>query len=290
MNLLFPLIIPDDIRGIITSYLEDDETSRELRKECINACIIDRRNNCTYKNGALHSFNDYPAFISYYENDKSKEFSFEEYSNTIKKNKEIWYNYGVKHRTNGNPSEICYFSDGTTIEMKVWYKDGLIHNINDQPASITYTKTSKIINKLWYKNGYFYRDDENNPHSIYYHYNGTIYIETWYDEKSNIHRDDDKPAKYIYNEEGDVVFIKWYKRGMLHRDVNPAIIKYYGKVERIESWFKNGNKHRDEDLPAELEYDSNNKLSIEIWYKNGSLYREENKRPILFHKSLAMIK
>ena len=63
-NTTFPTILPDVIRGLIVSYLdEDDYTANQLRKECINITIKDIRNNCTYKNGALHSFNDYPAKI-----------------------------------------------------------------------------------------------------------------------------------------------------------------------------------------------------------------------------------
>jgi antitoxin component YwqK of YwqJK toxin-antitoxin module len=62
----------------------------------------------------------------------------------------------------------------------------------------------------------------------------------------------------------------WYKNGQLHRDNDlPAVISSKGSYE---SWYKNGNLHRDNDLPAVMSL----KSAYRCWYKNGKLHREKD--------------
>lgn len=61
----------------------------------------------------------------------------------------------------------------------------------------------------------------------------------------------------------------WYKNGNLHRDDDlPALISLNGTYE---SWYKNGNLHRDNDLPAIIFSNGGKK-----WYKNGVLDRDND--------------
>ena len=59
----------------------------------------------------------------------------------------------------------------------------------------------------------------------------------------------------------------------------PSVIDYYesGRFKgqlKTQIWYKNGNKHREGDLPAFIQYHYKNiKPEIKIWYKNGKLYR-----------------
>ena len=63
----------------------------------------------------------------------------------------------------------------------------------------------------------------------------------------------------------------WYKNGQLHRDNDlPAIIYPSG----IQYWCQNGKFHRDGDLPAMIDSKGNR-----AWYKEGKLHRDPNLKP-----------
>ena len=60
----------------------------------------------------------------------------------------------------------------------------------------------------------------------------------------------------------------WYKNGNRHRDNDlPAII--FANGDQI--WYKNGKRHRDNDLPASISLNGN-----QYWYKNGKQHRDNN--------------
>ena len=60
---------------------------------------------------------------------------------------------------------------------------------------------------------------------------------------------------------------RWYKNGELHRDNDlPAVILSNG----TQFWYQNGKLHRDNDLPAII-YPSGH----QIWYKNGKRYHKK---------------
>ena len=57
---------------------------------------------------------------------------------------------------------------------------------------------------------------------------------------------------------------EWYKNGEIHRDNDlPAVIRANG----TQKWYKNGNRHRDNDLPAVIFSNGSQE-----WYKNGVRY------------------
>ena len=59
--------------------------------------------------------------------------------------------------------------------------------------------------------------------------------------------------------------LHWYKNDQKHRDGDkPAEIYADGRL----AWFKNGRHHRDGDKPAEIWADG-----TLVWYKNGELHR-----------------
>ena len=61
---------------------------------------------------------------------------------------------------------------------------------------------------------------------------------------------------------------EWYKNGNRHRDNDlPAII--FANGDQI--WYKNGKRHRDNDLPASISFNGN-----QYWYKNGKQHRDNN--------------
>ena len=66
----------------------------------------------------------------------------------------------------------------------------------------------------------------------------------------------------------------WYKNGELHRDNDlPAIITPNEK----KYWYKNGLRHRDNDLPAVILQDE-----FQFWYKNGELHRDNDLPAIIY--------
>jgi hypothetical protein len=69
----------------------------------------------------------------------------------------------------------------------------------------------------------------------------------------------------------------WYKDGVRHRDDDlPAIIQSNG----TKKWYKNGKQHRDNDLPAVIE-----KNGTKRWYKDGKQHRD-NGPAIIFAKGV----
>lgn len=128
-------------------------------------------------------------------------------------------------------------------------------------------------------------------------------IEEWFNEAGELHRENDLPALIIHNSHG--IFRKeWYLNGSLQFN-RASVIEYEnnGTVSK-EFWFNengchviyyypNGNKfveywnninhdymsevylsrgyHRDNDLPAYIEWDENGVLRKEKWYENDIL-------------------
>ena len=61
------------------------------------------------------------------------------------------------------------------------------------------------------------------------------------------------------------------ENGQLHRVGGPAVIEYYDGDLHSESWYKNGEPHRDNDEPGYIEYDTqyreDGNVIVMIWYK-----------------------
>jgi hypothetical protein len=66
----------------------------------------------------------------------------------------------------------------------------------------------------------------------------------------------------------------WYKDGKRHRDNDlPAVIFSNGG----QKWYKEGNLHRDNDLPAIIRYNGS-----QYWYKDGNCHRDNDLPAVIF--------
>jgi hypothetical protein len=67
----------------------------------------------------------------------------------------------------------------------------------------------------------------------------------------------------------------WFKNGIKHRDNDlPAIIRADG----TQCWYQNGKIHRDNDLPSIITSDGN-----QFWYKNGLRHRDNNLPAVIYN-------
>jgi len=64
----------------------------------------------------------------------------------------------------------------------------------------------------------------------------------------------------------------WHKNGQFHRD-NDLPAAFYSDGTKF--WYRNGKRHRDNDLPAVIYPDG-----TKIWYQNGKRHREEINQPL----------
>jgi len=87
------------------------------------------------------------------------------------------------------------------------------------------------------------------------------------------HRADGKRSSFgIYKETGTYIFQNWRVQGELHREQDlPAEIDYYpnGTVS-ARKWYRRGRLHRDGNKPARLEYDESGKLIKCEFYLHGA--------------------
>jgi ribosomal protein L25 (general stress protein Ctc) len=231
-----------------------------------------------YKDGKLHRDGNLPATI-------------------YARGTQFWYKNGVNYTPKkqyanfeefeqsdeyklGKPVQVK-FPDGTSYEKdsngdQWWCKDGNLHRDGDLPAVIW-----AIGGQFWYKNGEPHRNGDL-PAIIYA--NGDQY---WY-KNGKLHRDEDLPAVILAR--GDQY---WYKDGVQYtpkkqyanfaefeqskkyKKGKPVEVKFADgtSYERntfgTQFWYKDGQQHRDGDLPAVI-YATGDQL----WYKNGKLHRD----------------
>jgi len=85
---------------------------------------------------------------------------------------------------------------------------------------------------------------------------------------SRLHRENDEPA--IIQDCSKF----WYKNGKRHREEDlPAVIHADGS----KYWYKNGQFHRDGDEPAIIYVDGS-----KYWYKNGQYHRDGDEPAIIY--------
>jgi hypothetical protein len=62
--------------------------------------------------------------------------------------------------------------------------------------------------------------------------------------------------------------LNWFQT----KNINVQLLEEY-KIDEYETqfWFKNGKRHRDNDLPAEIYQNGN-----QCWYKNGKIHRDND--------------
>lgn len=81
----------------------------------------------------------------------------------------------------------------------------------------------------------------------------------------------------IFNSNGNQA---WFKDGELHRDNDlPAVIHING----TQKWYQNGKLHRNNDLPAIIYADGQ-----EVWFQNGKLHRDNDLPAVVDSKGSRM--
>lgn len=156
-----------------------------------------------------------------------------------------------------NVSNSCPYDmgDGTLV----WMKFGKIHRGGDLPAIITPNGS-----KYWIKRGLQHRDRD--LPAVIIHDN-SLFI--WM-KNGRIHRDNDRPAIEC------TLFKKWFTRGVLHRDIRPAVINIDGY-----EWYQHGKLHSIGDCPSII------KISGRMmWHKQGLLHRDEDKPAVISYKRM----
>ena len=120
---------PEYMFAMIAAFLPAEEGS-DLRRVAGSVIFKHKdRYGRTYKNGLLHSYNDFPAVV------EGKDQQWKE-----------WHKNGVLHREGDFPAFIY-----GKYEQE-WYKNGVLHRDHDRPA---------VINdelQEWYKNGKRHRE------------------------------------------------------------------------------------------------------------------------------------
>ena len=278
------IILPEFLFAQVSSFLGDCPEGNFLRKFTGNCSVRDDIKGSTYRNGALHSYDDKPAQIRYdiyavwYKNGKlHRDGDLPAYIN-LKKPETFkeWYKNGKLHRDGDLPAAIHH-------SKQTWYKNGKIHRDGDLPAYIDKDKNIQT----WYKHGDIHREDDKpamieNYTNIYEPENKPIYTLTWF-KNGNKHRDNDKPASISGNEEHVLHFLdknppvpeipenpihkNWLEKNDLHC--------YYCGIVRQE-WYQNGLLHREGDKPS-----IRNGPSSAKWYKFGKLHRDNGKPALI---------
>lgn len=263
-----------DLRKIKNLLMSKDE-SKEIIAEDGDRKTIMRLNEDnrvskieTYLKEKLHSFNNRPAIIEY-----------DAYGLVAQ---EEWYENGIQHR-DGKPAFIKF--TGNKVICEKYIKNGLLHN-EKAPAEVNYkthyhggSYTTKLYSESWYKNGQLHREGDN-PAFIRYsnNYVDLPTLEMYY--KNGVITRDKKPAKIDYNFR-NCELIKneyYYKDGQYHRGNDlPAVITRDDNGNIIkQEWYKNGLKHRDGNKPSYIAMRSNGGVECEKWCKNGIPARENN--------------
>ena len=77
---------------------------------------------------------------------------------------------------------------------------------------------------------------------------------------------------------GSLMKETWYQNGGKHRDSDlPAEIVYHedGSMD-WQVWYQNDQRHRDADLPASIVYRLNGSIAWQNWYQHGQLHRDSD--------------
>jgi hypothetical protein len=104
------------------------------------------------------------------------------------------------------------------------------------------------------------------------------FVEHWFNEYGELHSLLGQPAENFYGKDNEELEAQtWHKKGVLHRDRDlPAEINYDSNGKIIEKyWYKDGELHRDKYLPSAIYYGKDGKIIEQHWYKNGKFIKEE---------------
>ncbi len=170
-----------------------------------------------------------------------------------------YYRDGEQHRDNG-PAIVGPY-------ILAWYKNGQKHREDDLPAVIRADDLYDLGEREWWVNGEQYRA------------HGRL------DGRQDYWPMTEKPAPTKLQKpvtKGDCVIVdefgttKHYRDGALHRDDGgPAVYNDYSL-----QWWRHGQKHRDNDLPAVIIADTMDDMGYREWWQNGVKHRETGKAVI----------
>lgn len=296
------------------AYVEYDKEGRKIKEETIYEdegenmikCVITfhangQKEEIWYVNGEIHSGDDFPAVIKYYENGN--------------KESEEWFQNDIHGRDGDLPTVVYYYEDEKK-KSEIWLTDEKLNRVSEDgkvilPAAIHYYQNENKASESYYKNGSLYRDDDL-PSIVEYYYNGNgkIETETWYDD-GYIHRENG-PAIISYfknenkeNKNNNKKSEKWYKKGKNYREPKieptgeivylPSIIHYYKNGNKEEDvWTdEHGNTHR-VNGPAIITYfeddnkeNKNDNKHSEVWVYEGVTQNHNKNFPtfIEYHKN-----
>ena len=106
--------------------------------------------------------------------------------------------------------------------------------------------------------------------------------DVWRLSNGQLHSVNGKVAKIVYGPDGDIkVREMWYRKGEKHRsDDLPAEIGYYTSgCIRYKTWYQGGQYCRKNHDPVQVWYENNEKgnVSSELWYNGNHGYRDKSK-------------
>lgn len=110
---------------------------------------------------------------------------------------------------------------------------------------------------------YIYEDDSHDKY-------GPCLTEKW-EKDGHLHSLYDRPAVIMSSKDGRALVQQWYHKGMLHRDVGPAVVET-DNWSRREEWYKHGVCTK-LDGPALLEVCSDGLIAEERWMIDGKEHR-----------------
>lgn len=164
--------------------------------------------------------------------------------------KEVWSkNFSIQKKD--GPAIIYKSRDGSKILKQEWYEKGVLSRGDDLPAVII--ETDHVSEERYYLNGKLHRDHNDLPAIIAMDKcrNNGIRLE-WYQE--GLEHRLDGPSYVFINAEKQIFAGEVYKIAGEFRDhlSGPGAIERDTKtgVPWLVSYFKDGERHRDDGLPA----------------------------------------
>lgn len=169
-----------------------------------------------------------------------------------------------------NPETIC-LEDFPFEETQD--ENGQYHSFNDQPALIYSIEDENQI-FIWYNHGVISRED-NKPSMIVT--SKTKYATSNSSQQLHSFNDDPAEMQFYYGQSGKSLYVTWMKNGELHRENNlPAIIVFSSPLTGSTVWSKvkeqyylNGELHRGMGEPAYSGDDSKK------WVIFGGLHNQD---------------
>lgn len=81
-----------------------------------------------------------------------------------------------------------------------------------------------------------------------------------------LHRDDEPAVIRWDREHTHKLREYYYKNGLIHRDGDEPAEIGYGSFGNSKTWYKNGQRQRDNGLPPKVKYYKTGEVKREIWY------------------------